>query len=555
MRGRTFVVPSRSLAGPILCGVLGAWAFFGTAAFAAASCDSMKNLKLPDTTIAVAEEVSAGAFHIPENPSVPPPPGNAAQRNAVFPKLPAFCRVGGDIHPVPNSDIKFEVWMPLDKWNGRFEAVGNGGYAGNLEYAAMGAALLDGYATGSTDTGHAEVPGGPGAPAPWALNLQAIIDFGYRAVHEMTLKSKATIAAFYGSGPKYSYWNGCSEGGRQGMGEAERYPADFNGILAGAPVFSFVPSRSREFYTAKLIASGEMAPVPQAKYKAIYDAVLAKCDAADGVKDGVINDPQACHFEPAELLCKNGDAPDCLTAPQVKAMQIEYGGVYNPATHQLLSHGHSPGFEFNQANQAGRPNNGAGPGGPPAQAGRGGAGQANNPGAQAAQFSGSFYRYFVYRDLNWDASTFDYAKDFPYAENTVGGILDNYDPNLKPFKTAGGKLISYHGWADGQPAPMTTVDYFNKVQATVGDTSNFYRLFMVPGMGHCQGGPGTDHFDKMAAITDWVEHDKAPDSILASHLTDGQVVRTRPLCPYPEVAKYKGTGSTDDAANFACTKP
>jgi feruloyl esterase len=552
--------------GAVLLAALGWFAFSGSQAWAA-SCDSLKSLKLPDTTITVAEEVPAGGFHLPEVPVALQPPGNAAQRNAVFPKLPAFCRVGGDIHPAPNSDIKFEVWMPIEKWNGRFEAVGNGGYAGNLEYAAMGNALLDGYTTGSTDTGHAEVPGGPGAPAPWALNTEAIIDFGYRAVHEMTVKSKATIVAFYGSGPQYSYWNGCSEGGRQGMGEAERYPNDFNGILAGAPVFSFVPSRSREFVTAKLTASGEMAPVPQAKYKAIYAAILEQCDAADGVKDGVINDPQQCHFDPAVLLCKNGDATDCLTAPQVKAMQIEYGGVYNPVTHALLARGHSPGFEVNLANQAGRGGQGGpgGPAGPSAQAGPGGrggpggstgqAGQPNNAGAQAAQFSRSFYRYFVYQDLNWDASTFDYAKDFPYAEKKVGGILDNYDPNLKAFKAAGGKLISYHGWADNAPAPMTTVDYFNEVQKSVGDSSDFYRLFMVPGMGHCQGGPGTDHFDKMAAITDWVERGKAPESIVASHITDGQVSRTRPLCPYPQVAKYKGTGSTDDAANFACMKP
>jgi feruloyl esterase len=530
MKGKTIAMVSRGAYVGAVLAVLGVWAMSGPQAWAAKSCASLKNLKLPDTTITVAEEVPAGAFHIPDGSAAQAPQGNAALRNAVFPKMPAFCRVGGDIHPVANSDIKFEVWMPLEKWNGRFEAVGNSGYAGNIEYASMGNALVDGYATGSTDTGH--TPVGGMATAPWAMNLESLIDFGYRAAHEMTVKSKATITAFYGSKPEYSYWNGCSEGGRQAMGEAQRYPDDFNGILAGSPVFDFVPSRSREFVTAKLIASGEMAPVPQAKYKAIYDAVLAQCDAADGIKDGVINDPQQCHFDPPVLLCKNGDAPDCLTAPQVKAMQIEYEGVYNPVTHKLLLHGHSPGFEYNQATRA---NNA------PAQAA-----PANNGPAPAQQLPGSFYRYFVYRKLDWDASTFDYAKDFPYAEKTVGISLDNYDPNLKGFKAAGGKLISFHGWADGQPAPMTT---------TVGDSSSFYRLFMVPGMGHCSGGPGTDHFDKMAAVTDWVEHGKAPDRIIASHQTDGQVTRTRPLCPYPQVAKYLGTGSTDDAANFVCAKP
>ena len=534
MKGKTIAMTSRGAYVGAVLAVLGVWALCGMQSWAATSCASLKDLKLPDTTITVAEEVAAGAFHIPEGAPVQ---GNGA-RNVVFAKMPAFCRLGGDIHPVATSDIKFEVWMPLEKWNGRFEAVGNSGYAGNIEYSAMRNALVDGYATGGTDTGHTAAGM---ATAPWAMNLESLIDFGYRAAHEMTVKSKATITAFYGSKPEYSYWNGCSEGGRQGMGEAERYPNDFNGILAGSPVFDFVPSRSREFVTSKLIASGEMSPVPQAKFKAIYDAVLAKCDAADGIKDGVINDPQQCHFDPATLLCKNGDSPDCLTAPQVKAMQIEYDGVYNPVTHKLLLHGHSPGFEYNQVNRA---NNA-----PPLPA------PAANGAAPAPTLPGSFYRYFVYRRLDWDASTFDYAKDFPYAEKTVGISLDNYNPNLKGFKAAGGKLISYHGWADGQPAPMTTVDYFKEVQATVGDSSSFYRLFMVPGMGHCQGGPGTDHFDKMSAITDWVEHGKAPDKIIASHLTDGQVTRTRPLCPYPQVAKYLGTGSTDESASFVCAKP
>jgi feruloyl esterase len=509
----------------------------------AASCGSLKNLKLEHSIISVAEEVQPGAFHVPPVPPELQPPNGNTRRDAVLAKAPAFCRVAGDIHPAPNSDIKFEVWMPLENWNGRFQMVGNGGFAGNLEYAAMGTALADGYATASTDTGHAEVPGGPSAPAPWALNTEQIIDFGYRAVHETAVKSKVLIGAFYGSRPKYSYWNGCSEGGRQGMGEAERYPTDFNGILAGAPVYNFVPSRSKEYFSARLFASGATAPVPPAKYKLIYDEILAECDAADGVKDGVINDPQQCHFDPAVLLCKSGDAPDCLSGPQVIAMKLEYAGFSNPRTHEMIARGHSPGYEVGMAARAGMP-----------QANRPNNAQPNPP-QMAPVPLGTFYRYFVYQDLNWDASTFDYDKDLPYAEKKVGGILDNYDPDLSAFKAAGGKLISYHGWADAQPAPMATVDYFNKVQAAVGDSRDFYRLFMVPGMGHCQGGPGTDQFDKMAAITNWVERGKAPDQILASHQTEGKVDRTRPLCPYPQVAKYSGKGSTDDAVNFVCTKP
>jgi feruloyl esterase len=451
--------------------------------------------------------------------------------------MPAFCRVAGDIRPVADSDIKFEIWLPLEKWNGRFEAVGNGGvvfhFAGYLEYAAMAAALTDGYATASTDTGHAEEPGGSagGSDFKWPMgHPEKVIDFGYRAAHEMTVQSKAVIDAFYGSKPTYSYWNGCSEGGRQGMGEAERYPDDYNGILAGAPLFNFTDSQTRAVISQKFVYEDPSLFIPAAKYKLIYDAVLAQCDAADGVKDGVINDPQQCHFDPSALLCQKGDAANCLTASQVRASKSQYAAVVNPRTHERILLGKAPGFEvFQRANK------------PPVEMNK-------------AQ-EGSFYRYFVLENPEWDWTTFDGDKDVALARKKLGGILDNYDPNLAKFKSLGGKLIQYHGWSDPGPSALNTVDYFKRVQSRVGDSQAFYRLFMVPGMGHCIGGPGTDQFDEMGAITAWVEKGKAPERILASHVVDGRVTRTRPLCPYPQIAKYQGSGSTDDAANFACVKP
>ena len=528
MRNFRIVSPFKAVSGAAVLAVVVLWSLSGISAWAA-SCDSLKGLKIENTTITTAEEVPAGAFKSPATGGGGQP-GGAARLAAQIAKMPAFCRVAGETHPVPGSDIKFEVWMPLNNWNGRFEAVGNGGLAGTISYQALVPALTDGYATASTDTGHTAPADGS---ASWALgHPEAVVDFGYRAVHEMTVMSKAVIAAFYGSGPKYSYWNGCSEGGRQGMGEAQKFPTDFNGILAGAPVFHFTHGQSRGVFTQQLIYHDPAAYIPVEKYKLIQQAVLDECDAADGVKDGVINNPLACHFDPAKLLCKNGDAPDCLTASQVKEMKSEYQGAVNPRTGESVVKGHAPGFEFNLVTRPGI-----------------------TPDKLKESSQGAFYKYMVFENPNWDWTTLDFDKDIAFAEKKLGAVVENYDPDLSKFKAAGGKLLQYHGWADGQPSPYVTVDYFEMAQKKVGDTSGFYRLFMIPGMGHCSNGPGTDQFDKMGSIVAWVEQGKAPDQVIASHQTDGKVDRTRPLCPFPQVAKYKGTGSTDEAANFVCAKP
>jgi feruloyl esterase len=356
-----------------------------------------------------------------------------------------------------------------------------------------------------------------------------IKDFGHRAVHEMTVKSKALVAAYYGAGAKYSYWVGCSEGGRQGMGEAQRYPADYDGIVAGAPVFGWTRTQTRGLSLQQILRQDPAAFTPGAKLKVLHTAVLAQCDALDGVTDQVVGDPRACTIDWSAITCKSGDAATCLTPSQVKYMQADFAGSRNPRTGERLMFGHAAGFEAIQAPRAGE-----------------------TPPAERPQAS-SFWRYFVFDDPNYDGAKFDFDKDVAFADKKVGADMNNFDPDLSKFKARGGKLIHYHGWSDPQPTPYNSIEYHRLVAEKLGgDVGDFYRLFMVPGMGHCGGGPGTDQFDKVAAIRAWVEEGKAPDSILAEHKTNGVSDRSRPLCPEPKVATYIGSGSTDDAKNFRC---
>lgn len=500
-------------------------AAFSQRALAATPCQELASLKLPDTTITLATEVAAGAFV--------PADGGGRRGLAAFQALPAFCRVAGVIKPSADSNIKFETWMPLQGWNKRFQGVGNGGLAGTISYPAMAAALAGGYATGSTDTGHG--PEGGMAEALWALgHPERIADFGHRAVHEMTVKSKAVTAAHYGTAPSYSYWVGCSEGGRQGMGEAQRYPTDYDGIVAGAPVFGWTRTQTRNLGLQKIQREDPAAFVPGSKLKVLHQEVMNQCDALDGVKDGVITHPPACKLDWSKIICKSGDQASCLTPSQAKLMQADYAGSSNPRTGERLMFGHAVGFEIEHGERTNF---------------------AETPSPNRLEAS-AFWRYFVFDDPKWDGAKFDFDKDVAFADKKVGGDMNNFDPDLRAFKARGGKLLHYHGWWDAQPTPYNSIDYFERVQKVVGgDSSDFYRLFMVPGMGHCGGGPGTDQFDKIGTIRAWVEEGKAPSAIIAEHKTDGKTDRSRPLCPHPKIAKYKGSGSTDDAANFTCALP
>jgi feruloyl esterase len=486
-----------------------------------ATCESLSALKLPDTTITVAQPVEAGAF----TPPAAGRGGRGAEANP-YKELKAFCRVAATIKPTSDSEIKMEIWLPAAGWNGKLEANGNGGWTGSIAPATLAAGLARGYAAAMTDLGH------EGGSASFALgHPEKLIDWGYRADHEMTVQSKAIIAAFYGEAPKLSYWNGCSAGGRQALKEAQKYPEDFNGIVAGSPGVNWVGRSIQAAWIAQASHKDEGTAIPPTKFAVIHAAALEACDAADGVKDGIIEDPTRCKFDPKVLECKDADGPSCLTSSQVETARKIYADVINPRTKQELFPGHEPGSELGWGTMAG---------------------------PQPMGLGLELFKYVVFKNPDWDYRTFNFDSDAALTQQADGGVMNALDPNLKAFLGRGGKLIQYHGWADPQISPRSSVEYYKAVLGVLGGASKVddsYRLFMIPGMAHCGGGEGASNFDMLTALEQWVETKKAPDQIAASRVRDGKVDRTRPLCPYPQVAKYKGSGSIDEAANFSCLKP
>jgi len=478
----------------------------------AATCDSLKSLTLPQATVDSVQMVAAGAFTQPG--------GRAGRGGNAFAALPAFCRVAATLTPSSDSDIKIEVWLPASGWNGKYQAVGNGAWTGSIGYAAMADALSRGYATSSTDTGHV------GGSASFAMgHPEKAIDFAYRSEHEMVLKSKAVIDAFYGSAPKHSYWNGCSAGGRQAMKEAQMFPADFDGIIAGSPGLDWSGRSAQAVRIAKLLEN-DAARLAPSHLQALHDAVVAACDANDGLKDGLLSKPASCTFDPKSIQCTSGDGPDCLSAAQVEVVKAVYSPLKS-GNREIA--GLAYGSELNWTNLGW------------------------SAGARATGID--HYRYLVYNDPEWRLSKFDAATDPVKLEQGPSGAIDARDPNLKAFFARGGKLLMYHGWADPQITPLNTVAYYEQVAKASGGASRIsgsYRLFLAPGMAHCGGGEGPNDFDKIGTLEHWVEQGKAPDMIVASHSKDGAVDRTRPLCPYPQIATYTGVGSIEEATSFAC---
>jgi TonB family protein len=512
-----------------------------TSAFAA-SCDSLVALKLPQTIITSAQQVAAGAFV---------PPGAAQDPGSRFnsKNLPAFCRVTATVKPAADSDIKIEVWMPLTGWNGRYRGVGNGGFAGYIDYPGLGTAIGSGYAVASTDTGHSGSP----VDASWALgHPDKIVDFGWRAIHEMTVRAKAIIQAFYGEAPKHSYFTGCSNGGRQALMEAQRFPGDYDGIVSGAPANHWTRVFATFIYNIQAMQATPESYIGPDKIPAIGKAVLAACDAIDGVKDGILNDPRQCSFDPAVLLCKQGDSRDCLTGPQVNALKKIYAGPYS-AQHKQLYFGFEPGGE-------------EGPGGWVTWIGQG-------PGKDLQTlFATGFFTNMIKTPQPIDLKTIPAEDAVRTATEQQGQTFNAEDPNLKPFADRGGKLIMYHGWSDAALPPLGSIQYFESVENAVGTakTRGFMRLFMAPGMQHCGGGPGANSFgqfggpsdsqhDVQEALEQWVEKGSAPDKLIATKFADDDpkksVRMTRPLCAWPQQVHYKGKGDTNDAANFDCVAP
>ena len=456
------------------------------------------------------------------------------------PALPEHCDVRGVIWP----EAKFAVKLPT-QWNNRFEMAGNGGWAGTISVGAVDAAVRLGYASTSTDTGHDEAkePGAsfanPGPNNPHAR--RKVIDHGYLATHETAILAKKIVNAYYGSDPLYSYWVGCSTGGKQGLGEAQRYPEDFDGYVVGAPVIYYAELQLKAVYNALAVLDGPGQVKPE-KLKTLADTVLDKCDAIDGLKDGLIENPLKCNFDPARDLhkCAGEDTAGCFTAAQIAGISKVYDGVRNSAG-QLLFPGLAIGSET-----IGPPT------GRPAPPRSGWDGAISN----SFNIASSFFKFMAFNPPagpDWDFHSLNVDRDYA-ALREVAFQIDQIIPDLSAAKMRGSKIVQYHGWSDPGVTPKMSVNYYEAAMKAMGEkeTKDFYRFFPVPGMFHCGGGPGCGNADWLTAVVNWVEKGVAPDMIVGAHIEGGKTMRTRPICAYPTVSRYKGTGSIDDAANFSC---
>jgi hypothetical protein len=481
------------------------------------ACEQLGALKLKDVSSITAQSVPAGTFTPPRSQPVL--------------NLPAFCRVSLVIKP----QINIEVWLPMS-WNERFQAVGGGGYAGAISWPALGSALLNGYATASTDTGHdaATQQGGSFAlNLDGTLNTQLIEDFASRSLEEMTTKAKELMKAFYAQTPKYSYWNGCSTGGRQGLMLAQRLPTAYDGILSGAPAINwdrFIPAELWPQIAMKQEAGG---PIAASKLNAVTNAAITACDSFDRVIDGVLDNPRSCKFDPAALLCPAGATADgnCLTPGEVVAVRKIWDGPRS-----------SDGTRLWYGLTRGTP-------------------LAALSGTNAFGISAEHFRYWLERNPAFDWHTLDYAgfeSEFQKSRTQFNRVIGTDNPDLRPFRRAGGKVLIWHGLSDQLIFPEGTIDYYERIVAEAGglkEAQTFARLFMAPGVGHCGGGSGPNTFDMFGELVKWVESGQVPDRIIASRVQNNETVRTRPLCVYPDVAVYTGTSSSDDAKNFACETP
>ncbi|MBV9782964.1 MAG: tannase/feruloyl esterase family alpha/beta hydrolase [Acidisphaera sp.] len=530
-------------AGLFVSALLAGTALCASPAHASVACTDMTSLVIPNTTIDIAQAIPAGTYT---------PTGSGAIAN-----LPAFCRVHGFVSPVPGSVIGFEVWMPDAGWNTKIEMFGNGGYSSSLDYSDMGAQLIRGYATLSTDTGHAYSTDGD--PDFAVGHPQAIIDWGHRAVHQSILKAKQVVHAFYGSRAAHAYFSGCSTGGHQALMEVQRYPTDFDGVIGGDPGNNRTHLNAGflwEYLVDHPFGDDNDPILPATKLPVLTHAVIAVCQAQNGARDGglssdnFLNDPRDCNFDPSILQCPNNvDAPDCLTTAQIQTAQAIYAGPHDPVDGTLIENGYEPGSEaaaepglnwssyfqdFNGLNEPARTN---------------------------------FWKYWVFDNPNWDWWTFNFDTDMKKTDNKLAGPINAMNPDISAFEDAGGKLIQYHGWADPVVPSLESINYYDRVLGQEGgsihtpsilrQTQSFYRLFMVPGMGHCSGGPGPTSFaaPMQSALEQWVEQGTAPASIVGTSYLNNTpsegVAYTRPLCPYPQKPYYQG-GDPDAAASFVC---
>jgi hypothetical protein len=492
----------------------------------ARDCASLAKLKV-DGKVTSATIVPAGAFQQPAGPGAPPGVGGTTYKD-----VPEFCRVQATLTPTKDSDIKVEVWLPAAGWNGKFVAVGNGIWAGQLSYSAMADPLKQGYAVATTDTGHT----GSGLDAKWAVgHPEKLVDFGYRAVHEMVVTGKQAIGAFYGSKPKLSYWNSCSTGGRQGLMEARRYPADFDAISAMAPANPMTGLMVQSMWVGWAPKHAPGGALPPATMGMVHAAVVKQCDRLDGAEDGLIGDPRHCGFDPASLQCKAGETSGCLAQAQVEALHMIYGGVRD-ASGKVIRPGWPLGSEMQLALLIG----------------------GNEPFPVAT----SYFRDLVYAGQpGWDWKVSDYGKEWADARAFGGDMLDVAPGALGPFFARGGKLLLSHGWTDGLIPANNTVEFYTGLLGALPDRQESQvRLFMVPGMDHCGGGEGASTFDTIAAIDGWATSGRAPERIVATRTPSPNpnapklAPISRPLCPYPLIARYDGRGDVNSEKSFVCAK-
>ncbi len=509
--------------------LLSSLSFFPIPAAAQQSCESLKSIRIRNVTIT---SVTAGGpgYELPSQGGLT----NMPARKINVP----FCRIQAFSSPTSDSHIGIEVWLPAPaNWNGKFLAAGNPGFIGSLASSGLADIMQRGYVAAGTDTGHVDegFQWAIGHPEKWA-------DWGYRAVHEMVVVTKTLAQAYYGKPIQYSYWNSCHNGGNQGLNEAQRYPEDFDGIVAGDPAYWISRLQPGSLYISWVaLKDGVNGPgyIPSAKLAVINKAALAACDGDDGLVDGLIEDPTRCNFDPASIQCKGGDEPTCLTAAQVDTVRKIYAGAkFKDGTpiYSGFERGSEPTWSFM---------------------------------IEKEPFSVNinYFKGMVFQDPDWDFRTFDVDRDTRLAIERTSRYVDGNNPDLKPFKEAGGKLIIIASWNSMGLPPRQVVEYYKSVEKVMGGpekTRDFARLFAVPGSGGCPGFVrNTEDFKAFEAMVDWVEKGIAPEKIIYSHReagsgargAPGKVYRTRPVCAYPKVSRYKGSGDINDAANFACVEP
>ncbi len=512
---------------------------------AAQSCEDLASTSFDGVTVTAAQSVPAGSY--------------AAPSGTTYPGLPSFCRVAATLTPTVESDIKVEIWMPSDPhaWNGRFVGTGNGGYAGAIVYSELAATLSLGFAVINTDMGTS--PSTTFNGKPLTGNTEKQIDFAYRSTHLMTVVGKQMVEAYYGRKPDYSYFTGCSTGGGQALHEAEQFPNDYDGIVGGDPAQNRTNLHVSILWQYAVTHQTPASTIPETLLQAVTDSVVAACGVASGSlpDDPFLTDPRTCNWNPRQLLCAPGQTAGCLNADQANALNLIYDGPRNPRTGALIFPGANRGSEagslFDIAGQEGL-----------------------TLGQTEPTFDGLFYWVFG-PDWNW--RTFDFDQDVASLNAALGPVANANSTDLSSFQAHGGKFLMYHGWADALIPSQDSIDYFLRLTATQGKegsaaairrTHGFFRLFMAPGMGHCFGGPGPNVFggannpggpadadhNVLLALQRWVEQGQAPDRIIATKFPGDDQIKppamTRPLCVFPKVPRYDGSGASNDAASFAC---